>query len=96
MVGPWYLAAFAAATGLRTLDYVMLLPPAEVCVARVEARQAHRFSDPSVTRKMHDDFAQAAISSRHVLTEGRWDPADTVEAIGAAREAGRLRYEVPS
>lgn len=49
VVGPWFLPTFAAATGLDGLAYVVLLPPVETCVARVQARQNHGFSDGSKT-----------------------------------------------
>src|SRR5688500_16200013 len=32
IVGPWFLPTFAAATALDHLDYVVLLPPIEVCI----------------------------------------------------------------
>ena len=77
VVGPWFLPTFAAATGLQRLDYVVLLPSVEQCVARVATRTGHGFTDEAAARKMHHEFAAAAIDARHVLV----DPPDRVEAV---------------
>src|SRR4051794_12131651 len=45
VVGPWFLAPYAAATGLPQLHYVVLLPPEDVCLARVDTRTGHGFTD---------------------------------------------------
>lgn len=92
VVGPWLLPAFAAATGLAALDYVVLLPSVDQCMARVNTRLNHGFTDESATRKMHDEFTRADVDSRHVLV----DPPDTAEAVAdavaAALDTGTLRY----
>src|SRR6266550_1312158 len=75
VVGPWFLATFAAGTGLDRLDYVMLLPSVETCVQRVAARTDHGFTDEAATRKMHAAFAEAVIDDRHVLHEPSGDAA---------------------
>jgi predicted ABC-type ATPase len=69
VIGPWFLPAFAAATGLESLDYVILLPSVERCVERVASRNGHGFTDEPATRHMHDQFARAEIDPRHVLRE---------------------------
>jgi hypothetical protein len=56
VVGPWFLPTFGAATGLDHLDYVIILPPVEVCVRRVATRRGHGFTDQGATRKMHAEF----------------------------------------
>ncbi len=78
VLGAWFLPTFMAATGLATAHYVVLLPSVERCVARVATRVGHGFSDPAATRRMHDQFATAAIDERHVLR----DPPDGVREVG--------------
>ncbi|MCP5029109.1 MAG: ATP-binding protein [Actinomycetia bacterium] len=92
VVGPWLLSTFASATGLVELDYVILLPPADVCVARVRGRTGHGFSDEAATRRMHAEFDGASIDRRHVLPGGSAGPEETVSDIEQARAEGQLRY----
>jgi hypothetical protein len=74
VLGPWFLPTFAAATGVESLDYVILLPSADRCVEHVRTRVGHGFSDEAATRKMHKEFATAVVDERHVLR----DPSDGV------------------
>lgn len=77
IVGPWFLPTFAAAVGVDTLDYVLLLPSLERCLERVAGRPDHEFDDPSATRKMHHEFAAATVDPRHVLV----DPPEGVDEV---------------
>ena len=77
VVGPWFLPTFAAATGLDSLHYVILMPSVDRCVDRVLTRVGHGFSDEAATRKMHHEFSSATLEPRHVLV----DPPDTVAAV---------------
>jgi cytidylate kinase len=92
VLGPWFLPTFAGATGLTELDYVVLMPSVERCVARVATREGHGFTDEPATRKMHREFAAADVDPRHVFT----DPPDDVDALAdsilAARDAGAISY----
>lgn len=92
VVGPWFLDVFGPATGLAELDYVMLMPSAETCVDRVSTRTGHGFRDEAAARKMHEEFAGAAVASRHVLTIGSETVPEVVDRITRAREAGDLTY----
>lgn len=56
VVGPWFLATFAKATGLDVLEYLILLPSMERCVKQVAERTGHGFTDEAATRKMHKEF----------------------------------------
>ena len=94
VVGPWFLDTFGAATGLLELDYVVLMPSAETCVRRVLTRTGHGFRDEAAARKMHHEFASAAVDARHVVTIDSASVAEVVDHITAAREAGRLRHTV--
>ena len=94
VVGPWFLPTFVAASGLDRLDYVILLPPVEVCVARVATRTGHGFTDEAATRKMHAEFAgaqgPAPAEPRHVLTDPPADPEAVADLVAAAHSAGAL------
>jgi predicted ABC-type ATPase len=93
VVGPWFLPTFANATGLESLEYVILLPSVERCIENVRTRTGHGFADEGATRKMHHEFAAASVEARHVVV----DPPDGVEAVadlmvaGVASEAFRYR-----
>jgi cytidylate kinase len=92
IIGPWFLPAFATASGLDSLHYTVLLPAVETCLERVSTRRGHAFSDEAATRHMHAEFAAAAtrIDRRHVLGDGPGD-ADAVAAETLHRwRAGEL------
>ncbi|HEY8526283.1 MAG TPA: AAA family ATPase [Acidimicrobiales bacterium] len=96
VVGPWFLPAFAAATGLDRLDYVIILPSVEECVRRVTTRRGHEFTDEPATRNMHAEFAAAVaeVDDRHVLRDPPGGPEAVAALIESARAAGRLTHEV--
>jgi energy-coupling factor transporter ATP-binding protein EcfA2 len=94
VVGPWFLPTFAAATHLKRLDYVVLLPSVEVCVRRVATRRNHGFTDEPATRKMHAEFAGARVDERHVLRDPPGEPAQVAALIESASAAGTLMYAV--
>ena len=91
VVGPWYLPTFARACGLATVDYVVLMPSVERCLEGVRTRLNHGFSDEDVTRKMHQEFADAEVDDRHVLDDPPGDIDAVVAMIRSARETRRLR-----
>lgn len=93
ILGPWALARFAAASGLAALDYLVILPSVGECVARVQRRVGHDFSDEAATRHMHAEFARATIDSRHVLQGDSRTLEETVTAIRDAKDIGLLRHE---
>lgn len=101
VVGPWFLRTFAVATGCEQVDYVVLLPPVERCLERVATRVGHGFTDDAATRKMHAEFAGAAVDARHVLAEPPGAPGAentpelVADRIEAARARGALTYQVP-
>jgi hypothetical protein len=95
VVGPWFLPAFAAATHLEHLDYVILLPSVDTCVQRVATRRDHGFTDESATRKMYAEFAGAQIPERQVLRDPPDDPAQVARLVESARAVGRLTHPVP-
>jgi hypothetical protein len=92
VVGPWFLPAFTAATGVDELEYAVLLPPAEVCLVRVATRDGHGFTDADATRRMHREFATADVDERHVLRDPAGRPADLADEILDRLDRGLLRY----
>jgi hypothetical protein len=92
VVGPWYLDAFVAAAGHRSVHYAVLLPPADECVARVAGRTGHGFTDETATRHMHAQFESAGIDSRFVFGAGTRSAAKTAREILRRTRAGLLTY----
>lgn len=90
VVGPWFLPTFVAASGLGRLDYVVLMPPVELCVERVATRRGHGFTDEAATRKMHSEFARSDIDARHVVVDPPERPDAVADHVLAARERGSL------
>jgi cytidylate kinase len=84
VLGPWLLPAFLAGAGPVGGHYVVLLPPLDVCLARVAGRVGHGFADPAATRHMHAEFARADVDPRHVVDGGETD-AEGVAAVVLAR-----------
>jgi ribose 1,5-bisphosphokinase PhnN len=94
MVGPWFLPQFLAATGLDELAYVVLLPPEDVVVDRVETRVGHGFADISATRHMHGEFSRSRVADRHVI-DNVGDQDETVQTILDRLAAGALLHPGP-
>lgn len=92
VLGPWFLPTFLSATGLSYLHYAILLPPLEVCLERVRHRVGHGFSDLPVTRDMYQQFDDAAVATRHLITEPDDDPARLAELIAENLDTGQFRY----
>jgi hypothetical protein len=92
VLGPWFLPTFVRATGLASVHYVILLPPLDVCLERVQGRIGHGFSDLSATRDLYEQFANAPIDSKHVITESHDHPAQLAELITRRLEDGYYRY----
>ncbi len=53
------------------------MPSIERCIAGVQTRVEHGFTDLAVTRHMYVQFAQAQIDPRHLVA----DPPDGAEAV---------------
>ncbi|HEY2814877.1 MAG TPA: hypothetical protein VGJ03_15530 [Acidimicrobiales bacterium] len=92
VIGPWFLPAFAAETGLDRLDYVVLLPTVERCLEGVGIRVGHGFTDEAATRKMHREFAAAAIDDRHMLRDPPTGPEAVATVIIDHMRAGVFTY----
>lgn len=92
VVGPWFLPRFAAAAGVDRLDYVVLLPSVERCVARVAGRKGHGFTDEAATRHMHEQFSMAVLDKRHVVIDPPDDVGAVAELVLSALASGRLGF----
>jgi cytidylate kinase len=67
MVGPWFLPTFLEHAEVESVNYAVLLPGVETCVARVLARTDHGFREEAVTRQMHASFADGRVEPRSVI-----------------------------
>jgi predicted ABC-type ATPase len=92
VLGPWFLPTFASASGLDELGYLILLPDADRCLARVATRQNHGFRDEAATRKMHAEFTRAQIDRRHVIVDPPERPEDVADLIDVKHRNGSLTY----
>ncbi|HEV2887943.1 MAG TPA: AAA family ATPase [Jatrophihabitans sp.] len=92
VIGPWFSAAFLAATGLEEMHYAVLLPSLDCCQARVTDRTGHGFSDLAATEQVHRQFAGAGIDERHLFTDDRDDPDTTAARVRARISDGSLVY----
>jgi adenylate kinase family enzyme len=93
IIGPWFVQAFGAATGLCSLHYVILLPPRQLCLDRVRDRAGHGFTDLEATRHMYAEFANAAVDARHVIDSVQDAPSLAARILREMR-AGRFRWQV--
>jgi adenylate kinase family enzyme len=91
VIGPWYLEAFRAATGLPSLHYAVLLPPEPLCLERVRSRGGHGLTDQEATRHMHRQFAADRPEPRFVITEPG-AAATQARRIHGLVQAGQLRW----
>ena len=92
VLGPWLLPTFVRAAGLPHIHYVILLPPLEVCLKRVQGRVDHGFGELSVTRDLYEQFANAVVETRHLITEAADHPAQLAELISRRLGDGQFRY----
>jgi hypothetical protein len=92
VVGPWFLDHFLDESGLDRLDYVVLMPPVELCLERVRTRTGHGFSDEDATRHMYADFENAIGASNHVIRELPKNPEAVAEMIEKRLTANILTY----
>jgi predicted ABC-type ATPase len=91
-LGPWFLPAFTAGTGLPQLHYAVLLPSLERCLERVAGRTAHGFTDPAATAHMHAEFADADVDPRHLLTVSGQEPQELARRLLEQYRDGALRH----
>jgi cytidylate kinase len=92
VIGPWFSQTFLAATGLERMQYAVLLPSLDCCLARITDRTGHGFNDLAAAEQVHRQFAEAGIPARHLFTDDTDDPATTAARIRARLSDGSLVY----
>ena len=92
IVGPWFLPTFLRASGLTSIDYVILLPSLDRCIQRVATRLGHGFRDEDATRAMHGQFVEAQMPERHFLVDPPEDPGEVADSILESFAGGLFRY----
>ncbi|MEO7263045.1 MAG: AAA family ATPase [Jatrophihabitantaceae bacterium] len=95
VIGPWSLPAFLTATGLSELHYAVLRPSVQRCVARVQNRAGHGFTDLTATREVHRLFTDAQIAPHHLITDESDDPASTAAQLRSRLADGSLVHPRP-
>ena len=90
VVGPWFLDAFLASTGVSHLHYAVLLPPLAVCLDRVATRAAHGFTDRDAAEHMWHEFRRSDLDPRHVVEDHEAGPEGLAQALAQRRDAGTL------
>jgi hypothetical protein len=73
----------------------VLMPPVDVCLARVLARESHGFRDEPATRHMYAAFVDAKVDGRHVLSDVPNDPTAVAVDAFARFERRELLYPRP-
>lgn len=91
VLGPWWLPTFFEASELDELHYAVLLPSADRCVENVATREGHSHDEPG-TRYMHDQFLQAHIDARHLLTDPPMSPEDAASQLLSRYRQGLFSY----
>lgn len=90
LVAPGFIGSFLDATGLEELSYALMLPPADVCLARVRARTGHGFSDEYELRRQHATFSSSGMETRHRMNVASADPEVIAEDLFDRWQAGSL------
>jgi GrpB-like predicted nucleotidyltransferase (UPF0157 family) len=89
--GPWFLPRFCevAFHGDVAVDYVVLRPDLDTCLARATARGAGELTDVEPVRFMHAQLSALGRYERHVLNTAG-EPADaTAQRVLDAVRSGR-------
>ncbi|MDH1303057.1 AAA family ATPase [Achromobacter sp. K91] len=86
IIGPWFLPVFE---GLAlTVHYVVLRPPLSVVITRCQQRGGDTLVDPAAIASLHGQFGSLGALERHVLTIGDDSPAQLLERLIDAVDAG--------
>ncbi|MFI2104561.1 AAA family ATPase [Isoptericola sp. NPDC019693] len=90
------LASLAAEAG-AAVHRAVLLPPVDVCLARVATRTGHGFDDPVATRTMHAAFAAEVDGTADdaVVRDDAASPSDVAARVRDLLLAGALRVPGP-
>jgi GrpB-like predicted nucleotidyltransferase (UPF0157 family)/predicted kinase len=86
--GPWFLQRFVevAFHGDIAIDYVVLRPDLDTCLARATARGDGELTDPGPVRHMYEELSRLGRYERHVLdTAGESAEATAARVLDAVR-----------
>jgi cytidylate kinase len=92
VVGPWFLESFLMSAGVSHVQYVVLLPPLAVCLARVRSREGHGFTDRDAAEHMWHEFARCGIDRRHVVSDHDQDAAALARMLAQRVQDGSIRH----
>jgi hypothetical protein len=93
IIGPWFLGPFrdGAEDAGGPLHYVVLRPGLVQTLRRARGRPGPGLRDSGPVRALHRQFSQLGDLEEHVLDTSRLTAEQTIGAVGAAMDAGRLR-----
>lgn len=94
-IPPLALPGFAAMAGVAAVQYAVLLPPEDTCVARVGSRAGHGFTSEDATRGMYGEFADMTLTARHRVGDAGAGPRAAAGQILDGIGAGRLLWTAP-
>lgn len=92
VVGPWFIERFSGWADVERLRYVVLLPPASVCVDRIRNRPDHGFDVEAVALQLHAEFVAASAGSSNVLDTAGTEPSALVDVITDPENWDRFRW----
>jgi hypothetical protein len=93
IIGPWFLGPFRDGVGDAgvPLHYVVLRPGLAQTLRRARARPEPELRDSGPVRALHQQFSHLGDLEAHVLDTSALSAEQTIGAVGAALDAGRLR-----
>ena len=93
IVGPWFLEPFRDRAGRAgmPLHYVVLRPDLARTLARARERPGPRRIDSGPIRALHQQFSRLGDLEAHALDTSGLSAGQTIEAVGAALDAERMR-----
>jgi len=89
IVGPWFLAAFAAIS--PPVHYIVLRPPLQAAIERCRTRGGQTLSDPGPITALHQQFCALGPLERHVLATAGEDREDVLARVTAALDSDEFR-----
>jgi AAA domain len=93
IIGPWFLGPFRdrGGRGGVPLHYVVLRPDLAQTLRRARGRSERQLHESGPIRGLHQQFSQLGDLEAHGLDTSGLSAEQTIELVGTAMEAGRLR-----
>jgi predicted kinase len=93
IIGPWFLGPFRDAAGraARPLHYAVLRPDLAQTLRRARERPGPVRIESGPIRGLHQQFSQLGDLEAHVLDTTGHSVEQTIAAVSAAVDAGRMR-----